>query len=68
MARILVIDDDVPLQNMLRLTLKLLGHEVEQAFDGAEGLRLCQTSPPDVVLTDILMPNQDGLQTIRQLH
>ena len=36
MARILVIDDDVPLQNMLRLTLKLLGHEVEQAFDGAE--------------------------------
>ncbi len=42
MARILVIDDDVPLQNMLRLTLKLLGHEVEQAFDGAEGLRVCQ--------------------------
>ena len=32
------------------------------------GLRLCQTSPPDVVLTDILMPNQDGLQTIRQLR
>jgi CheY-like chemotaxis protein len=68
MARILVIDDDVQLQRLLQMTLKLLGHEVTQAFDGAEGVRLCQASPPDVVLTDILMPKQDGLQTIRELH
>ncbi len=68
MARILVIDDDVQLQQMLKLTLELLGHQVEQAFDGAEGARRCQASPPDVVLTDILMPNQDGLQTIRELR
>ena len=68
MARILVIDDDVMIQRMLKQALTLLGHEVAQAFDGREGVQLCHASPPDVVLTDILMPNQDGLQTIRELR
>ncbi len=68
MARILVIDDDVMLQGMLKVTLQRLGHEVEQAYDGVEGVQSCQLSPPDIVLTDILMPNQDGLQTIRELR
>ena len=68
MARILVIDDDVMLQRMLKQTLHFLGHEVAQAFDGEQGVRLCEKSPPDLVLTDILMPNQDGLQTIRELR
>jgi DNA-binding response OmpR family regulator len=68
MARILVIDDDVMLQRMLKQFLYLLGHDVRQAFDGKEGVRLCEESPPDLVITDILMPNQDGLQTIRELR
>jgi CheY-like chemotaxis protein len=68
MARILVIDDDVMLQRMLRETLRLLGHEVRQAFDGREGVQVCLRESPDLVLTDILMPNQDGLQTIRELR
>jgi len=68
MARVLVIDDDVMLQRMLKHALRLAGHDVVQAFDGREGVRLCQAAPPDVVLTDILMPNQDGLQTIRELR
>jgi DNA-binding response OmpR family regulator len=68
MARILLIEDDVRLQRMLKRALVVLGHEVEQAFDGREGMQLCQASPPDLVLTDILMPNQDGLETIRELR
>jgi DNA-binding response OmpR family regulator len=68
MARILVIDDDVMLQVMLKEALTLLGHEVRQAFDGKEGARLCREAPPDLVLTDIMMPEQDGLQTIRELR
>ncbi len=68
MARILVIDDDVMIQRMLQETLHLLGHEVRQAFDGREGVQLCREEAPDLVLTDILMPNQDGLQTIRELR
>jgi CheY-like chemotaxis protein len=67
MAQILVIDDDVMLQRMLKETLTYLGHEVRQAFDGREGVRLCREAPPDLVLTDIMMPEQDGLQTIREL-
>jgi CheY-like chemotaxis protein len=68
MAQILVIDDDVMLQGILKELLHILGHEVRQAFDGKEGVRLCRESAPDVVLTDILMPEQDGLQTIRELR
>jgi CheY-like chemotaxis protein len=68
MAQILVIDDDVMLQRVLKEILLFLGHEVRQAFDGKEGVRLCRESPPDLVLTDILMPEQDGLQTIRELR
>jgi DNA-binding response OmpR family regulator len=68
MARILVIDDDEMIQGMLKQALQRVGYEVAQAFDGREGVRLCLDSPPDVVLTDILMPNQDGLQTIRELR
>ncbi|HVS34615.1 MAG TPA: response regulator [Gemmataceae bacterium] len=68
MARILVIDDDEQLQRMLKLTLQVLGYDVDQAFDGKAGVTLCRTSPPDIVLTDILMPNQDGLETIRELR
>src|SRR5437764_11972823 len=68
MARILVIEDDVLLQRMLKQTLQMLGHEVAQAFDGREGVRPCRAATHDLVLTDILMPNQDGLQTIREVR
>ncbi len=68
MARILVIDDDVMLQRLLKETLTVLGHEVCQAFDGREGVGACRESPPDLVLTDVMMPEQDGLQTIRELR
>ena len=68
MAQILVIDDDKMLQGVLKEILHFLGHEVRQAFDGREGVRLCREKPPDVVLTDIMMPEQDGLQTIRELR
>jgi CheY-like chemotaxis protein len=67
MAQILVIDDDVMLQGVIKQMLNFLGHEVRQAFDGREGVRFCRESPPDLVLTDIMMPEQDGLQTIREL-
>jgi CheY-like chemotaxis protein len=68
MAQILVIDDDKMLHRVLKEILHFLGHEVRQAFDGKEGVRMCRESPPDLVLTDIMMPEQDGLQTIRELR
>jgi CheY-like chemotaxis protein len=68
MARILVIDDDPDIRAILELTLKAAGHEVILAADGREGVERYCTSPADLVITDLYMPNRDGLETIRQLR
>ena len=65
MARILVIDDDPDTRAMLELTLKSAGYEVISAADGREGVARQCTSPADLVITDLYMPNQEGLETIR---
>ena len=68
MARILVIDDDADTRAMLEQTLKAVGHEVVLAADGREGVERYRTSPADLVITDIYMPKQDGLETTREFH
>ena len=68
MARILVIDDDPDMRAMLEQTLKAAGHEVISAADGKEGMEQHCTSPADLVITDLYMPNQEGLETIGELR
>ena len=71
MARVLVIDDDEMTRTLVTRMLTGEGHQVEEAVDGAEGLRLFGKRPPDVVLTDINMPGLDGhevIAAIRVLH
>ena len=71
MARVLVIDDDEEYRTLVRHMLVGEGHQVDEALDGAEGLRLFGKSPPDLVLTDINMPGLDGhevITAIRVLH
>ena len=65
MATILVVDDDALLVNMLVETLLLEGHEVTSASDGEEAINVFAKSPADLVITDILMPNKDGFETIQ---
>jgi DNA-binding NtrC family response regulator len=67
MARILLIDDDETFRAMLRMTLVKMGHEVREACDGKEGLAVFEESAPHIVMTDIVMPNQEGLETIGAL-
>ena len=67
MARILVIDDEEPIRRLLDQALTAEGHEVLAASDGKEALRLQQATPVDLVITDILMPKQDGLEVIMAL-
>ena len=71
MARVLVIDDDEQIRTLVKHMLVEAGHQVEEAVDGAEGLRLFGKRPPDLVLTDINMPGLDGhdvIAAIRMLH
>ena len=71
MARVLVIDDDEEIRTIIEHMLVGAGHQVEAALDGAEGLRLFGKRPPDLVLTDINMPDLDGhdvIAAIRVLH
>ena len=68
MARVLIIDDDVTLRQALTKHLERAGHDVRQAARGDEGIRAYQRRAADVVIVDILMPGQGGLQTIDQLR
>jgi CheY-like chemotaxis protein len=67
MAHILVIDDDEQFRTMLVQMLSQDGHQVTIATDGAEGLRLISQVKPELIITDILMPNKDGLEIIIEL-
>lgn len=68
MARILVIDDDKDIRTLMLFELEAAGHEVRAAADGAQGLALQRASPADVVITDIFMPEKEGIETIRDLR
>jgi len=67
MAHILLIDDDDQFRAMLAQMLSQDAHQVTQAGDGEEGLRLAGQVKPDLIITDILMPHKDGIETIMAL-
>ncbi|MFZ1748482.1 MAG: response regulator [Nitrospirales bacterium] len=66
-AKILLLDDDPELCSTLRDRLAMEGYDVQTASDGRLGLRLYHESPVDLVITDVLMPEMDGLEVIREL-
>ncbi len=68
MPHLLVIDDDDQLRTMLRMSLTQMGHTVAEARDGNEGLAQHARGPADLVLTDLIMPEKDGLETIMALR
>ena len=63
----MVIDDEAAGRDLLRDILEAEGHHVVEAGDGELGSRLYRQEPTDLIITDIYMPNQEGLQTIREL-
>jgi len=68
MARILLIDDDRNLREVVKFILADKGHEILEAADGEEGLRQFAAEAPDLVLTDIRMPGRDGMEVLRQIR
>ena len=68
MARILLIDDEDNVRATLRKVLEAAGHEVLEAANGEQALRLEEAGPLDLVVTDIIMPQMDGFGSIHLLR
>lgn len=68
MAKVLVIDDDTNLLEMLAKFLTRQGWSVLKASTGTEGLRLAQESKPDIVLSDVVLPDLGGLEFAQKLR
>jgi DNA-binding response OmpR family regulator len=68
MATILVVEDEVDLNNLVRSHLEAEGHTVHQVFDGPGALRLVEETAPDLIILDWMLPGMDGLSVCRQVR
>jgi len=68
MSTVLVIDDEAPMRKMLRTILESAGHQVIEAPNGLVGVKEFRDHKPDLVITDLVMPEQEGLQTIHDIR
>lgn len=68
MARILILDDDPDVLHLLTTVLRQAGHQVEAGRDGRVGMRQFERSRPDLVITDIVMPERDGMELIVKMR
>ena len=67
MERILIIDDEPQIRSMLTLMLEREGYEVVEAPDGVDGIKIYRQNPADLIITDLIMPNKDGIGMIIDL-
>ncbi len=68
MPKILAIDDEPLYPRMIAIALEPLGHQVEMAFNGTDGLELARQIEPDLIITDVVMPDLSGYEVIRRLR
>lgn len=68
MPSVLIVDDEEAIRQLIRSTLEQAGYKVQEAANGKEGLSQYRESPADLVIMDILMPDQDGLESILTLR
>ena len=67
MSSIILIDDDSLVRMSIKVVLEQAGHHVREAPDGYVGLKLFQREPADVVITDLVMPEKEGIETMMEL-
>jgi DNA-binding response OmpR family regulator len=67
-ARVLVVEDDEAIADVLRRSLRAEGHEVQSAGDGAEALTAAEQFTPDLVVLDLGLPRLDGMEVLRRLR
>lgn len=68
MARILVVDDNEPFRKALARIIASLGHSVVEAGDGQEAVEVLRAAPVDLVMTDVYMPDMDGIEFLLHLQ
>jgi len=68
MTKVLTVDDSTSMRQMVAFTLKGAGFDVTEAVDGLEALKLAKQNKYDLVVTDVNMPNMDGISLIRELR
>jgi CheY-like chemotaxis protein len=68
MAKIIVIDDEESIRVLVRKILERAGHSVEVASNGNIGLDIQRKNPADLIITDLFMPEKEGMETIIELH
>lgn len=68
MTRVIVIDDQDAIRRLIRRALESKGYAVLEASDGGAGLKLLAQEAVELVITDIFMPGQDGIETLRQIR
>lgn len=68
MGSILIIDDEQDIRDALLMVLEGIGHDVKVAADGDEAVDLLRREPADLVITDIIMPGKNGIETIREIR
>lgn len=66
--KVLIIEDDKPISDIVRFNLSKEGIETEAAYDGAEGLELALTTDPDLILLDIMLPSIDGIEICKRVR
>lgn len=66
--KVLVVDDDPDILELLKYNLKKEGYEVETAEDGIKAVSICKKFKPHLILLDIMLPQQDGVETCRQIR
>ena len=66
--KILVVDDEKPIADILEFNLKNDGYEVICAYDGAEALKLVEEHTPDLILLDIMLPEKDGMEVCKEVR
>jgi CheY-like chemotaxis protein len=68
MSRILIVDDDLQARAMLRQMLELNGYDIVEAVNGNDAIKIYQNNPTDLIITDLIMPEKEGIETIRELR
>ena len=68
MSKILVIDDDLAINELIKVNLELSGHTIFQAFEGTTGFALCKQELPSLVILDVMMPEVDGFTVAQRIR